>query len=218
MSKLRIATVFCTSAIFISSFAQYAFAWWQGYFEQSYKPLVHAFFISIGGLCFLFLLFSIWIYSLIVRRKRLEITGFLALALLLEFGRSSLIPAPFTMIAKGLHQRLIHDNAIENLRSFAQEFNQLSNTENKDSFSTEELAKLKWSKEYPFLSWVKQKTIKGPTYVNKTDQIVSVRWGGALPGHWGFSIHLGGKELENSTAHDAYELRLARDILVIYED
>lgn len=196
-------------------------AYWIGYYEWSFKPLFVSFLLDIiKDVSFLALL-TIWITALVTKKQKLVSALFLLFSVIL-FGLNAVFPTDGAMIVLGLKNRLIDDCSLDNLREFAQEFNCTPSTENQNhlgvkSFNQEDLAKTSFKNKYPFLAWVDSGFGKGPSGVSEYNQNVHVRWGGALVGHWGFSIGVNGAKVDLPSELGSTVIRLSDDIVVIYE-
>ena len=200
----------------------YVLSYWMGYYEKSYSSLTYRDVLVpvVEFIAFLVIVIT-WIVSLIRKKQRWwttgTIIGFLAL-----IGLGQLMPHSNNLLVYGLRDRLVHENSLDDLRHFAQDFNQLPRQADNlsgdtKSFMSEDLAKSDLKKKYSFLSWVKGAVFNGPSYVDETDSVVAVRWGGALSGHWGFNIAVNGGKLDLPSEPYSKALRLSDDIFVVYE-
>ena len=112
------------------------------------------------------------------------------------------LPRPSQLIASGLRDRIIKEYGVTKLRQFAHDFDQLPQIAAYDSSSRKiymrtDLLRTGLAQKYPFLAWMKISPRNiGPSYIAEKNRVVDVRWGGALWGHWGFSVALDGKCLD----------------------
>jgi hypothetical protein len=203
--------------------AQYPLYYDLGYHEQSNYPLGYSGFLEVVGAISFPVLVITWVASLIRRKHRFWTTAMM-IGLLILMGLVRIMPPPSRMVVYGLRDRLVHDNSLDEIRRFAQDFDKLppsnddhlgTNTGTKQ-FMREDLARTGLKEQYSFLNRVKTTDFDGPSYVHEEDGVVDVRWGSAYAGHWGFSVSVKGGKLDLSS-EPGTPLRLSDDILVVSE-
>lgn len=112
------------------------------------------------------------------------------------------LPRPSQLIAFGLRDRLMKDYGVQQIREFARDFDQLPphnpySSGPRKIYTRIDLPQTGLTQKYPFLAWMKfSPRSMGPSYVAEENGVVAVRWGGALWGHWGFSVALNRKILD----------------------
>jgi len=205
----------------ICTVAKCALPYFLGYYERSYALLFLQFPLVLIGLPLTFCLSLICIIYFFYKQYQLWGAG-LSVGLLLFLCLELLLPASNQFLVYGLRDRLKQDYSLDDLRSFAREIHQMSLSGNNShlddgSLKKKESEEFDLKKKYPFLSWIKTRYTEGPSFYNDIDGVVNVRWGGALVGHWGFSIADDGGKLDLPQRAGIKVLRLSDDIIVVSE-
>ena len=203
---------------------QYPLKYWLGYYEKSLAPLYGNFFLWVAA----FGLFLVLCVMLISQKEgRLNTIAALAAFIGLEaLGPLHVIPRPHDMILYGMRDRLMREGGPEMLRNFAQDFDKLPNIPENSGwlkmYLRKDIAQTDLAAKYPFLTWIRTPGMngsEGPSYISEYDDIVDVRWGGALYGHWGFSVAVKGQKIYPKDGYNVKTVEMGDDIfLVIGED
>lgn len=199
---------------------EYALNFSVGFYEQSLHPTFWAMILFlIEYFVLLPLLLIIWVICLIKKHHRLWTTTMLA-GLLALWCIARVLPPPPAFIMYGMRDRVMRDYSLDDLRHLARDFDRLPPISSSISGSTKgymrgDLANTGLSKKYSFLDWPKNREVQGPSYIAETDGIVDVRWGGALVGHWGFSVAVNGRRINGQP--DSKISRASEDILFVFD-
>ena len=171
----------------------------------------------------LLLLVALWLSSLFSKKLRLWMTGAFALAVGIIVIEFTCLPPPGITTVYGIRDHVMKVATLDDLRAFARSIdeNQIELSENEEPvISTAQMGAYKALEErYPFLNWG-----FGPhghpchPYVRDSDNAVDVSWGGALPGHWGFSISVDGSKNEPTPDPDMRVIRMSDDIYFYHGD
>ena len=140
--------------------------------------------------------------------------------LLVLIGLKHIIPTSNELIIYGMRDRMMRDYSLNDLRRLAREIDQLPRFPNTlpgptKIFMSEDVDKTGLKGKYSFLSWGKGHGFEGPSAITESDGVVTVWWGGALRGHWGFSVAVNGKRAEPD--QDTKILRMSDDIFFVAE-
>jgi hypothetical protein len=120
----------------------------------------------------------------------------------------------------GMRDRMMRDYSLDDLRHLARDVDRIPRSPDLPGSTTkgwmrDELGETGLKKKYSFLMWPKDPDIQGPSYIAETDGVVDVRWGGALIGHWGFSVAVNGKRIELDPGTKIS--RVSDDIFFVFE-
>jgi len=205
---------------------EYVLNYWYGYYEESLSPISRSMMLELTEFILLLVLLLpalliAWIISLFRKKHRLWTTAMLA-GLLALIGFQLIVLHPSKLIIYGMRNRMMRDYSLDDLRRFARDIDQLPRPPNDHygstkGFTMEDLDKTELKVKYPFLSWGKGPGFEGPSFITESDGLVNVRWGGALAGHWGFSVVVNGGKA-NPSLLDAKILRVSDDIFFITEN
>ena len=151
---------------------------------------------------FLLLLTSLvtWICSLLKRKDRIWTTGTLLLTGLLFQLPNVLHVSTVQMLLHGLVNHVTHDYTLNDLRHFARDMhnaigdNYISHGSLSDLNAQQAEDYKKLQVIYPLTTW-SMTAGEGPS-IGERFGIMTVDWGGALSGHWGFSVALDGKHID----------------------
>jgi len=136
-----------------------------------------------------------------------------------------------SLVLRGLHDRLVHDYTLDDLRHFASDVDQSGILKSGQGYvdhgdisslnltyqQKEAFEQLR--KKYPFMHWMDDGRIThGPSILNYGEKgVVDFEWGGALQGHWGCSISTNGSRNEPHPDPQVIILRLSDDIYLYYD-
>jgi hypothetical protein len=142
------------------------------------------------------------------------------IGILALMGLRGMLPPPI-LIMYGMRERMMRDYNLDDLRHLARDVDRIPRSPDfpgstTKGFMREELGETGLMKKYSFLMWPKGVVgLEGPSYIAETDEVVDVRWGGALAGHWGFNVAVNGKRIEPEPG--AKISRVSDDIFFVFE-
>lgn len=192
-----------------------------GYYEMPYSLLQLRVIFGLVGLIVIPLLMITWIVTMIQKKNCLWITVML-IWLLAMAGLACIIPNANELVIYGMRNRIRRDYGLDVLRHFARDFDQLPRLPTNlpgtgKIYMNLDLAMTGLQKKYSFLTWMKEPGgFSGPSVVDEADGVVDVAWGGAIAGHWGFSVGINGKKIGHEGSH-TYILRMSDDIYFAIE-
>jgi hypothetical protein len=130
-----------------------------------------------------------------------------------------------SLVLRGLYDRIMHDYTLDDLRHFARDVDKAGilksgyidhgdishlTPEQREAFT-------QLRKKYSFMRWMDDgRFFNGPS-ISEDKDIIYVLWGGALEGHWGFSISANGSRNEPHPNFEIDTLRLSDDIYLYYD-
>jgi hypothetical protein len=218
--KFNIISVKILAAVVLFQIARYILDYYLGYSEKSYTPIfIESFLFALNFL--LLLVFTIiWLASIVKGKNNTWTSTTWVLLLILVLPEPlHLIPPPADMIIYGMRERLLRDYNEETLRSLARDFNRLpvlpDNPTSRKIYLNRNLAQTDLPSKYSFLGWISRPGSSGPAYISERNDIVDVRWGGPLTGHWGFSVAVYGAKIDPPTGSSTKSIRISDDIYLI---
>jgi hypothetical protein len=179
---------------------------------------------------FLFLIVLV-IVALFLKKHRVwllaGLISFWPLVILIGFLTQTFCGTAPSLVLRGLHDRIMHDYTLDDLRHFASDVDQAgilkSGWVNHGDISyltpQQKEAFEQLRKKYSFMHWMDDgRILTGPSILNYGEKgDVAFEWGGALPGHWGCSISINGSKNEPYPDSQAVILRLSDDIYLFYD-
>ncbi|HEV3272629.1 MAG TPA: hypothetical protein VGZ93_10655 [Candidatus Methylacidiphilales bacterium] len=213
----------CLAAVIVCLIGSYLSFYSMGSLEHSmwefFDPFITGPIIIISFL----VLVVTWIVSLCLRKHMLWTTGmlvgFIALAGLYWYG---VLPPPGCTVVYGIRNHVMKVCTLDDLRRFARSVHQdvpgidVFDGDTSSLSKDRAVAYQKLQKAYPFLNWGIGLHPDGTVW--EKDGAVIVEWGGALPGHWGFSVTVDGRKNDPDPDPDARILRMSDDIFFYHGD
>jgi hypothetical protein len=202
--------------------------YWLGYSETETALLWCDPFVDLfsGAIVFLFIL-GVFFVALGKKTWRLPATLAVFAFWPLAFLTLWLLPAGGIATVHGLHDRILHDYKLDDLRRFAHEVDDAHlltsgfiNHGDINSLPLDQQAAFhRLHEHFPFMNWLRNGiALTGPSLINYQDPgVVNFEWGGALSGHWGCSIRLDGKCSDPSPGAYFYVQRASDDIYFYFE-
>jgi len=207
--------------------------YWSGYSETSGALFVADPVFGLGFMeSILFLILIIlFIVTLCLKKHRvwvlIGLIIFWPVSVLTGFLTVTFCGSGASLVLRGLHDRIMHDYTLDDLRHFARDVNQAGilksgwvnhgdisslTPQQKDAFD-------QLRREYPFMHWMDDGRMShGPSILNYGEKdVVDFEWGGALPGHWGCSISVNGSKNEPQPDPQIITLRLSDDIYLFHD-
>jgi hypothetical protein len=203
---------------------RYALNYWFGYYEMPASLFISQMFFWLIGFLMIPALLITWIISLI-QKKDVLWTTMMLIGLLALKGLEHIISRPDNLIIYGIRDRILRDYSLDTLRHFAHDFDQLPSLPKHDLglpdekiYRSEDL-NTELKEKYPFLTWLKRSRAEGPNFIDESDGVVDVSWGGRP--HWGFRVAVNGKKIDSDeldAKRGAKILRASDDIYFIIEN
>lgn len=208
-------------------------SYWWGYSETPRALLAADPILELLAEAVLFLvLFSLFIVALVLKRcRRWMLIGliiFFPFTYLTGFLTETICGTHPHLVLQGLHDRITHDYTLDDLRHFARDMDQtgilksgvIDHGDVSGLTSQQKEAFEQLGKKYLFMHWMDDgRYYNGPSLSEEGD-VIDVFWGGALPGHWGFSISINESKNEpppnNSRTGIDETMRLGDDIYLYY--
>ena len=199
--------------IIANQVGSYGCFYFMGRLEGSFWEFFNPFITAPSDLILLLILGVVWIVSLCIRKNRLWTTvtllsGIAVIALLF------VLPAPGSLVVYGIRNRVMEQFSIDDLRHFARDVHEkrpnIDITENDPSIKEQGADYDKLEQQYSFMKWGIGG--KGNPYIIDRDGLLTVEWGGALPGHWGFSVRMDGGKNSPDPEPLTHVLRASEDI------
>jgi energy-coupling factor transporter transmembrane protein EcfT len=211
--------------------------YWLGYSETiraefAADPVIGLF--SMESAPFLILII-LAIITLFLKKHRVwllaVLISFWPLVILIGFLTLTFCGTGPSLILRGLHDRIMHDYTLDDLRHFASDVDQAGILKSGQGYvdhgdisslnltyeQKEAFAQLR--KKYPFMHWMDEgRFLHGPSILNYEEKgVVDFEWGGALSGHWGCSISTNGTKNASHPDSQAVILRLSDDIYLYFD-
>lgn len=183
---------------------RYFLCYWCGYYQKSFASIFWQELLALFGLILILAALITWTVSLLQKKQRLLTSAVLA-------GLLSLFPWPHNLILYGMRDGMLRNYALEDMRHFARDFDQLPNVVTNgvngrytkfcwNRMVDDDLAKTGLKEKYPFLHWCEA--------VRERDDMVDVFWGG-FDNHWGFTVAVNGKKI--GSKHFMPNVRIIRE-------
>jgi hypothetical protein len=185
---------------------------WIGIFWGLSDPLLN---FAFQFLLFLILLIM-WLVSLFKKRSRTWTSLGMALFVGILLVDWYLLPRPVNLIVHGIRNHVMKVCTLDDLRRFSRSVHRdLPNIDifhgDTSSLSAVQLITYQnLQNTYPFLNWGLGS--RPDPLVSDHDGAVTVEWGGAMSGHWGFSISVDGSKNDPGTIDDSGIIRMSDDI------
>ncbi|HXB58404.1 MAG TPA: hypothetical protein VNU95_02510 [Candidatus Acidoferrales bacterium] len=211
-------------AVGLFQIARYVLDYYLGHSEKSYTPIFIESFLFVLNFLLLLVFTIVWLVTIVKGKNNPRITATWVLLLILILPEPlHLISPPADMIIYGMRERLLRDYNEETLRNLAHDFNRLpvlpDNPTGRKIYLNRNLAQTDLPSKYSFLEWISRPGSSGPAYISERNDVVDVRWGGSLTGHWGFSVAVNGVKIDPPTGASIKSIRISNDIyLIIGED
>jgi len=184
-----------------------------GRLEGSIWDFFNPFITAPSDLIFMLILGVIWVASLFARKNRTWTTVML-LSSIAVISSMFVLPPPGSLVVYGIRSRIMEHFSIDDLRHFARNVHEkrpnIDITENDSSIRKQGADYEMLEQQYPFMKWGVGG--EGNPYITDRDGLLTVEWGGALPGHWGFSIRIDGRKNDPNPDPHTHVLRMSDDI------
>ena len=197
----------------------YSMGWVDGSFQLYVNPFTE---IPVLVVC-LPLLLGTWSASFVLGRNRLWTTAMVA-SLAGFIGLKFVLPPSGCTTVYGNRDHVMKVATLEDLRHFTRDVHRdipdINVFHGDFSGLSGKQAEVyrKLQDAYPFMKWsLGGRGRDGPS-VYERDGVLNVDWGGALPGHWGFSVAVDGGENVPYPDPDTRSLLMSNDIYFYHGD
>ena len=232
---MKIASIACLVLASLLVVLNHLANYWLGYSETPRADFAAdpVFGLFIMEFPLFLILIILAIITLFLKKHRLwllaVLISFWPLVILIGFLTQTFCSTESSLILRGLHDRIMHDYTLDDLRHFASDVDQSGILKsgqgygyvNHGEFShltpqqREAFEQLR--KKYPFMRWMDDgRIMHGPSIYGEKG-VVDFEWGGALSGHRGCSISINGSKNEPYLDPQVVTLRLSDDIYLYFD-
>lgn len=229
---MKIACIFCLILAIVLVVLNHSAEYWLGYSESQRALLAADPIIGLMLESALFLiLFILALSTIFLKKHRLWLLSTVAIfwplvILTVMLTRHVLEPGG-SLIMRGLHDRVMHDYTLADLRHFAKDVNEaglikidwINHGDVSAMGDAQKKTFAQLRKKYPFMIWMDDgRILHGPSLLNYGQEgVVDFEWGGALTGHWGCSISIDGSKNDPSLLNPAFVIRVSDDIYFFFD-